>query len=100
MLARHHADPASAFFGWNDAWLAPDFRHWNIEREIATVRCPVLAMQGYQDQYATMEQLDRIARQVNGPCRLLKLEACGHTPQRDQPEAVLAAIEGLYQELA
>ncbi len=100
MLAQHHADAAAAFFGWNDAWLAPDFRHWNIEREIAAVRCPVLAIQGYQDQYASMEQLDRIARSVRGSCQLLKLDACGHTPQRDQPEAVAAAIEALYRDLA
>lgn len=100
MLAKHHADPAGAFFGWNDAWLAPDFHHWNIEREIAGARCPVLAIQGYQDQYATMDQLDRIARNVSGSCRLIKLQDCGHTPQRDQPDAVMSAIEALYREIA
>lgn len=100
MLARQHADAAGAFFGWNDAWLAPNFRHWNIEHEITAVRCPVLAIQGHQDQYATMEQLDRIARAVLGSCRLLKLDACGHAPQRDQPEQVAAAIEAMYRELA
>src|SRR5439155_20684322 len=45
-LAKHHDDPDSAFRGWNDAWLAPEFRDWNIERDIETIECPVLAVQG------------------------------------------------------
>ncbi len=98
-LARVHTDAAGAFFGWNDAWLAPAFAHWNIEAEIETVRCPVLAIQGFDDQYGTMEQLDRIARRVQGPCTLLKLAQCGHAPHRDQPEAVSAAIEALHRQL-
>lgn len=96
-LSRVHADPAGAFFGWNDVWLDPAFRDWNIEGEIETVSCPVLAIQGVDDPYATLAQLDRIARRVAGPCRLLKLDACGHAPQRDQPEAVMSAIEALYR---
>jgi pimeloyl-ACP methyl ester carboxylesterase len=95
-LARLHDDPQGAFFGWNDAWLAPAFRDWNIEAELHAVRCPVLAIQGYDDQYGTMEQLERIARGVAGPCELLKLERCGHSPQRDQREAVIDAIARTY----
>lgn len=99
-LAAVHADAAGAFFGWNDAWLAPAFAHWNIEREIEAITCPVLAIQGYGDPYGTMDQLDRIARAVSGPCRLLKLADCGHAPHRDQPEAVIEAIAQLYAEVA
>jgi pimeloyl-ACP methyl ester carboxylesterase len=96
-LARLHEDPDGAFFGWNDGWLAPEFRSWNIEAELPQIRCPVLAIQGYDDQYATMEQLERIARGARD-CRLLKLENCGHSPQRDQPDAVIEAIAALYRE--
>ena len=99
-LARVHDDPDGAFFGWNDGWLDPAFRRWNIEAELPAIRCPVLAIQGHDDQYGTMEQLDRIAAGVRAPCRLLKLEACGHAPQRDQPEAVIAAIAALYRDAA
>lgn len=99
-LTRVHSDAAGAFFGWNDAWLAPAFAHWNIESEIESVRCPVLALQGVDDQYGTLEQLDRIARRVQGPCTLLKLDACGHAPHRDQPDAVSAAIAALYRKSA
>ncbi len=95
-LARVHDDPEGAFFGWNDAWLDPAFRQWNIEAKLPNIRCPVLAIQGHDDQYGTMEQLDRIAHGVPA-ARLLKLENCGHAPQRDQPEHVLSAIEALYR---
>ncbi len=96
-LARMHEDPDGAFFGWNDGWLDPAFRHWNIEAELPRIRCPVLAIQGYDDQYGTMEQLDRIAAGVTAPCRLLKLAGCGHSPQRDRPEQVTDAIALLYR---
>lgn len=99
-LARLHDDPDGAFHGWNDGWLNPAFRDWNIESELSGIRCPVLAIQGYGDQYGTMQQLDRIAAAVAGPCRLLKLEQCGHSPQRDQPEAVTAALQALYVQAA
>jgi pimeloyl-ACP methyl ester carboxylesterase len=97
-LARVHEDPDSAFFGWNDGWLDPAFRHWNIEAELSKIRCPVLAIQGFDDQYGTMEQLDRIGGGVVAPCRLLKLAECGHSPQRDQPQPVIDAIAALYRE--
>ena len=99
-LARLHDDPDGAFFGWNDGWLDPAFRLWNIEAELPKIRCPVLAIQGHDDQYGTMEQLDRIAAGVLSHCRLLKLVDCGHAPQRDQPEAVTAAIADLYRQVA
>src|SRR5690606_3438821 len=61
-LARHHADPDSAYRGWNDIWLHPDFRDWNIEDYAARIRVPVLAIQGEDDEYGTMDQIERIAR--------------------------------------
>ncbi len=89
-LAKHHDDPDSAFYGWNDIWGRPDFAHWNIERELESIACPVLALQGVDDQYGTLEQIRRIARRVPGTA-LLELADCGHSPQRDQPERVIAA---------
>ncbi len=89
-LVRHHASVESAFRGWNDIWLHPDFRTWNIEAYLPRISVPVLAMQGHDDEYGTMEQIDRIARQARD-VELLKLADCGHSPHRDQPEAVIAA---------
>ena len=89
-LARHHDDPDSAFWGWNDIWLHPPFRRWTIEREIAAVSCPVLALQGVDDEYGTMGQIRRVALAVPG-AELLEIERCGHSPHRDQPDAVIRA---------
>jgi pimeloyl-ACP methyl ester carboxylesterase len=91
-LARHHADAAKTFWGWNNIWLHPDFREWNIEQYLPRVRCPVLAIQGFDDEYGTMAQLDAIARQVSGPVELLRLSDCRHSPHRDQPGVVLEAM--------
>ena len=86
-LARYHADVDSAFFGWNDIWLDPAFRDWNIEAELAGISCPVLAIQGEDDEYGTLEQIHGIARRAP-QARTLVLPQCGHSPHRDQPEAL------------
>jgi pimeloyl-ACP methyl ester carboxylesterase len=92
-LARHHADVDSAFWGWNDIWLAPEFPQWDIRAELRAIRAPVLAIQGVDDPYGTMAQIEGIADGVPGT-QLVKLQACGHAPHRDQPEAVLQACQG------
>jgi pimeloyl-ACP methyl ester carboxylesterase len=89
-LAPYHDDPDSAFWGWNDAWLDPAFRHWSIENVLGSVGCPVLVIQGKDDEYGTRAQLERIARDVAG-AELLELPNCRHAPYRDQPQAVTSA---------
>ncbi len=96
-LARHHRDAAKTFYGWNDVWLAPAFRGWNIERFLPGINCPVLAIQGLEDEYGTMAQVDAIARQAGTAVEVLKLEQCGHSPQRDQPEKTAEAIVGFVK---
>jgi pimeloyl-ACP methyl ester carboxylesterase len=87
-LARYHADPDSAFRGWNDVWLSPAFRSWNIQAEIGTIHCPVLAVQGEDDEYGTLAQIRGIAEKLP-TTQLLVIPKCGHSPHRDQP-ALLA----------
>ena len=89
-LARYHADVDSAFWGWNDIWLDPAFRGWNIDAELASIACPVLAVQGADDEYGTLEQIYGIARRAP-QTRTLVLPQCGHSPHRDQPEALSRA---------
>jgi len=96
-LARHHRDPSKTFYGWNDVWLSPEFRNWNIERFLPAIQCPLLAIQGHEDAYGSMAQVDAIARQAGGPVEVLKLERCGHSPHKDQPEIVAAAIIGFVK---
>jgi pimeloyl-ACP methyl ester carboxylesterase len=98
-LAKYHRDPRRTFYLWNDVWLDPEFRAWNIGEYLPRVACPVLAMQGEEDEYGTMAQLDAIARGVKGPCELVKLPACGHAPFRDQPERTLEAVVGFIAHL-
>jgi pimeloyl-ACP methyl ester carboxylesterase len=98
-LARHHSDPAKTFRSWNDVWLHPDFRAWNIEEYLPGIACPLLAIQGLDDEYGTMQQLAAIERQVKGRVTLVELDACGHSPHRDQPEATLAAMVGFIREV-
>ncbi len=83
-LARYHDVPDSAFGGWNDAWLSPEFRTWNIEAELESIACPVLAVQGENDEYGTLEQIRAIQRRLP-ETRLLAIPECGHSPHRDQP---------------
>jgi pimeloyl-ACP methyl ester carboxylesterase len=95
-LARYHDDPDSAFWGWNDIWLAPAFRDWNIEAEIAGIGAPLLAIQGLDDEYGTLAQIHAVARRVP-QTELLELPDCGHSPHRDQPDAVIGAVTGFLR---
>jgi len=90
-LARYHADPDSAFWGWNDVWLDPAFRGWSIEAMLARLRCPVLAVQGADDEYGTLAQIEGI-RERAPQTELCVLDRCGHSPHRDRPDALTAAI--------
>ncbi|MDW8426405.1 MAG: alpha/beta hydrolase [Meiothermus sp.] len=95
-LARHHRDPDSAFFGWCDAWLDPAFRTWDIRHLLPRVGVPILAIQGYEDEYGTMLQIEEIAR-LAPKVELVKLSRCGHSPHRDQPEAVIQAVARFFR---
>lgn len=89
-LARFHDNVDSAFWGWNDIWLDPAFRHWNLTQAIKTITCPLLAVQGLDDEYGTLEQIHGIKR-VLPNTQLLELPNCGHSPHRDQPDALIEA---------
>lgn len=92
-LQRYHADADRTFYGWNDIWLHPQFRSWNIRDSVSKIRVPVLAIQGLDDEYGTMAQLDALAsdaRKARVDC--LSLSKCGHAPHRDRPDLTLPAI--------
>lgn len=91
-LARYHRDVDSAFFGWNTIWLAPAFRDWNIEAELGTIRCPLLAIQGEDDEYGSLQQVFGIRDKLPAT-QVVVLLACGHSPHRDQPEKLTDAVQ-------
>jgi pimeloyl-ACP methyl ester carboxylesterase len=98
-LARYHGNVDDAFLGWADTWLLPQFRSWSIEDLLPVVTQPLLLIQGRQDEYGTLAQLDRIEAGVKGPTSRLVLDGCGHSPWRDQETPVLAAIAAFAEGL-
>ncbi len=97
-LRRYHADVEGAFRQWNDIWLAPSFRGFDIRPECRRITAPVMAMQGEDDPYGTLRQIDEIAP-TRGPFQRHVLAACGHSPQRDQPEDSLNLVAGFLAPL-
>ena len=98
-LARHHRNVDTTFRGWNDAWLDPGFRAWNIEDCIDYIRVPVLAIQGKDDQYGTEAQIEALAEHLYAPLETVMLDACGHAPFIDQPSRTLDAISAFIARL-
>jgi pimeloyl-ACP methyl ester carboxylesterase len=88
-LGRYHDHVDKMFWGWNNIWLHPDFFHWNIEEYLPTIACPVLAMQGEDDEYGTIKQVEAIRDQAGGPVNVALLPGCKHSPHRDQPALTL-----------
>jgi pimeloyl-ACP methyl ester carboxylesterase len=99
-MAPHHADVDAAFFGWSDVWLDPEFRAWDIRELVARIEVPILAIQGLEDQFGTLAQLDELERLAQGPVQRLHLD-CRHAPfvQRT-PETVAAVCEFVEARLA
>ena len=90
-LARHHADAERTFRAWNNVWRGSAFLDWNIEDYLPAITAPVLMVQGADDAYGTLGQLDAIKAGVSGACERLVLDQCGHSPHREMATAVLAA---------
>jgi pimeloyl-ACP methyl ester carboxylesterase len=96
-LARHHGDVDAVFYGWNDTWLRPDFRDWNLRDDLPRIRAPILAILGEGDEYATPSQVELI-RTLAAAAKSFEfalLPDCGHAPHRDQPERVISLSEKL-----
>ena len=91
-MARHHHDPDATFHGWNDIWLHPQFRSWNIEARLAAITAPVLLIQGTDDRYGTLAQLDVIERGVGGPVERLVIPGVGHAPHLEAPATTRSAV--------
>ena len=97
-LARHHADVDGAFWQWNDVWLSAAFARFDIRPECSRISAPLLLVQGFEDEYGTMHQLDEIAAVARQAQQIL-LPNCGHSPHRDQSEVTLQAVVEFLEEL-
>jgi pimeloyl-ACP methyl ester carboxylesterase len=92
-LARYHADVDNAFWGWNGAWLDPDFRKWRIDDYIPTIRIPVLLIQGSEDEYGTLAQFDRVTGEAYCPVQTEVIEGAGHSPHLSHAAQTLPLVE-------
>jgi len=99
-LARWHKDVDCAFKGWNGAWLDPGFRAWDITEPLAFIRVPILVIQGENDQYGTVKQIEAVQRECYCPVEVALLPGVRHSPQRDAPEATLTAVAGFTAHVA
>lgn len=99
-LARHHGEERvdRVFYGWADAWLTPPFAGWRMTDRLPAIRCPVLAIQGMDDQYGTPAQVEAIVAGVSGPAQPLLIASCGHSPHLDAEAAVTRAVRALLAE--
>ena len=95
----HGPNVDGAFWGWNEAWLHPDFRKWNLESYLAGIRVPLLAIQGREDPYGTHAQVEAIKRRTSGRAEALMLKNCGHAPHRERPRATLQAMQDFILQL-
>jgi pimeloyl-ACP methyl ester carboxylesterase len=91
-LARWHKDVDNAFYGWNGAWLDPKFRAWDISEYLAYIRVPVAIIQGADDRYGTMRQVEMAQEECYCPVDVTLLNGAGHSPHREAPGATLNAI--------
>lgn len=91
-LGKYHADVDHTFWGWNDVWLSRQFAHWNIEEYLPAIGCPTLIIQGEDDPYGTVEQVDRICRGIAGSTERQLLTDCGHAPHLEHAQVTLAAL--------
>ncbi len=98
-LAKYHDDPENAFRGWNDAWLDPGFRDWNIEDVIKHIRIPTLVIQGRDDMYGTLAQIQALENGISSPLETEILDECQHAPHLEQSEKTRAAIAQFLERL-
>lgn len=98
-LAKYHDDPENTFRGWNDAWLDPDFANWNIEEVIAYLRVPVLAIQGEDDQYGTLAQIEALENALYSPLDKVVLNGCQHAPHLESEDETFGAVTEFIRRL-
>lgn len=98
-LSRYHADVDNAFWQWNDVWLSDAFRAFNIRADLSGITAPLLAVQGDRDEYGTLNQLEQV-QSATAHARLRVLTGCGHSPHRDQPDALTEAVAGFLSAVA
>ena len=95
----HSSNTECAFYGWNGAWLDPDFKNWNIEEYLPVMKVPALVIQGADDEYGTLKHMQAIESRSGGIVKTLVLDNCGHSPHKDRQEKVIQTITKFMNEV-
>ena len=98
-LSKYHKDPDVAFYGWNDVWLDDKFKNWNITNILKEIKIPILAIQGKDDPYGTLSQIEILEKNVKGKLNKLILNDCGHNPLIDKPKEVIVEIKTFINQI-
>lgn len=98
-LSKYHKDPDVAFYGWNDVWLDDKFKNWNITNILKDIKIPILAIQGKDDPYGTLSQIEILEKNVKGKLNKLILNDCGHNPLIDKPKEVIVEVETFINQI-
>jgi pimeloyl-ACP methyl ester carboxylesterase len=98
-LKRWHADVDAAFRTWNEPWLSQEFEAWDITEALAYIRVPILILQGSDDQYGTLQQVEAARDECYCPVETAILEGVGHSPHRDAPELTLETVAGFINRI-
>jgi pimeloyl-ACP methyl ester carboxylesterase len=98
-MAQYHIDAQSTFWGWNRIWLSPEFRSWNIESYVPGIRCAVLVVQGDDDEYGTLAQVEAIERSVRGPVERVLVAGAGHAPHLSHADEIVAVTASFIQSI-
>ncbi|MEZ5851171.1 MAG: alpha/beta hydrolase [Hyphomicrobiaceae bacterium] len=96
-LSRHHAHVDDAFLGWANIWLDPRFADWSLAEECAHLEVPIVLIQGENDEYGTLAQIDTIAAASRGPVTRVVLPDCGHAPHRDAEDEVAGHVARMVE---
>ena len=96
-LKRWHADVDCAFRSWSEPWLDPEFRNWDITEALGYIRVPILIVQGADDQYGTLRQIEAAQEECYCPVEAAILPGVRHSPHRDAPELTLDGGRRLHQ---
>ena len=92
-LSKYHKDVSGAFNGWCNAWLSKEFRKWNIESYLKNINLPIMLIQGLNDEYGTLKQLDSIDKNVINKTYRIEIEDCGHSPHTQYPKEIINKIK-------
>ena len=98
-LAKSHSSPGELFDSWSGVWTHDDFRSWDIRALLANIKCPVVLVQGGEDEFATDAQLTETVDAIGGNATLIRIPGVGHALHHRAPQSVVSIVAKLHEQL-